>query len=701
MSGKITKTLFIVILLVLAALLSVRYISYVTEVTTREITDKAISIARASETGFRNEVKAGLHDAQYDQTSGTLKFEQLSLSLAALADVSGDIHCAYIYSIQDNQVFVLADSGLSADAAHLRLSNSRNDEQFIKPIQTGNVHLTEPHSDSMGTWISVLVPMKAFGSETPYAVFAVDYPISLWRSHTAIRIAQAGIVILFLVIVTGALWIAIRRNITLKEQTSERMKIEEELKERERSNAMLLSNLPGMAYRCKFDRNWTMLFVSDGCFELTGYKPEQLLFNRDISFNDLINKEYQDVLWDIWVRTLSERLGFKQEYALTTATGEVKWVFEQGRGVYDENGEVLAIEGIIIDISEQKKREEEILYLSHHDMLTGLYNRSYFENALKIMDKEEMLPLSTFIADIDGIKFINDAFGQTAGDRAIKSVGTRLSKFARDTDVLARIGGDEFCILLPDTSYEEAEKIMKQIEAAFEAAQRSEKDIHVNISLGHATKENAAEDINKVLKLAEDNMRRNKLLQNRSSHSALLASMKATLFEKSQETEAHAQRLIELSRAIGTRMNLSEQQLKELELLSTLHDIGKIGISDVILKKPGKLTKEEWAEMKRHPEIGYRIAMSSPELNSLAEYILSHHERWDGTGYPQGLWGEEIPLLARILSIADAFDAMTEDRSYRRAMTREAAAAEIIRCSGSQFDPQIALLFIEEVLLLK
>ena len=166
------------------------------------------------------------------------------------------------------------------------------------------------------------------------------------------------------------------------------------------------------------------------------------------------------------------------------------------------------------------------------------------------------------------------------------------------------------------------------------------------------------------------------------------------MYARSYETEEHAERLIKLSRRIGDQMDLSEKNLVDLELLSILHDIGKIGIDDRILNKPGPLTHEEWAAMKKHPEIGYRIAMSASEFQSVAELILCHHERWDGKGYPQGLKGEEIPLQSRIIAIADAYDAMTEDRVYHKGITHEEALEEIKAKAGTQFDPVIAELFI-------
>ena len=487
------------------------------------------------------------------------------------------------------------------------------------------------------------------------------------------------------------------RHICIVEDISERIQAEDNLLESERSNAVLLSNLPGMAYRSNYDRDWTMLFVSEGCFKLTGYPPESLLNNTEITFNALISPDYQEVLWDIWVRVLSERTVFREEYLITTATGEVKWVLEQGQGVYDENGEVIAIEGLIIDISDQKKREDEIRFLNYHDVLTGLYNRRFFEEEKQRIDQESQLPLTIIIGDINGLKLINDALGHEEGDKLIVTMAKMLVSCCREEDVLARTGGDEFSILLPKTSSKDANVIMKKIGVLCEEYKKKtvNEAYHMSISLGCATKTNAEEPLCNIMKDAEDSMYRHKMLQNKSLHSSIISSMETTLFEKSQETEEHAQRLINLSKLIGLRMNLVDKQLNELELLSTLHDIGKIGINDSILNKPDKLTSEEWVKMKKHPEIGYRIAMSSPELAPIAEYILCHHERWDGKGYPQGLKCEEIPLLSRIIAVADSYDAMTEDRLYRKAMSKEDAIDEIKNNAGTQFDPIIAVIFLE------
>ena len=367
---------------------------------------------------------------------------------------------------------------------------------------------------------------------------------------------------------------------------------------------------------------------------------------------------------------------------------------------FDKQGKLLGLIGVSRDVTERKKKEKEIIYLTYHDALTGLYNRTFFDEKVMQQDVQQQLPLSVIMGDINGLKLINDAFGHSEGDKLLSEVAKILVSCARPEDVVARIGGDEFCILLPHTDIKIAQAIVESIKNACEQyVNRTDREAYyTSISLGYATKCYSEESFDKVMKSAEEFMYRRKLLEYQSIRSSIMSSIKTTMYEKSHETEEHTERLADLSKKLGLILGLSDKEMVELELLSMLHDIGKIGVDDSILTKFDTLTDAEWREMKKHPEIGYRIAMAAPELKHIAEYILCHHERWDGKGYPQGLTGEEIPVLSRIIAVVDSYDAMTHDRAYRKAISAEDAKTEILNNAGTQFDPKIAKVFVDKIL---
>ena len=360
------------------------------------------------------------------------------------------------------------------------------------------------------------------------------------------------------------------------------------------------------------------------------------------------------------------------------------------------------INGILInfhDVTERKAREDRIRYLFERDSLTGLYNRQLMDQKIQSLDTAAHLPITVLYGDLNGLKFINDAFGHTAGDQLLIAISRILQNVCRFEDLLFRIGGDEFLMILPKTKQDEALRMVTDIYSKCETYNQAldKSSYFLSISLGLHTKTSILESISETIKHAEDGMYKRKILEDKSIHNSILISMLKVLFEKSQETEEHAVRLVNLSRKIGLAMGLSENQLNDLELVAKLHDIGKIGIDKRILEKIEPLSPEDWAELKKHPEIGYRIAKSSPEIASIADLIHTHHERYDGTGYPMQLKGTDIPLLSRIIAVVDSFDAMTEDRVYRKRIPLEAAVSEITKNSGSQYDPKIVAVFLNVI----
>ncbi len=350
------------------------------------------------------------------------------------------------------------------------------------------------------------------------------------------------------------------------------------------------------------------------------------------------------------------------------------------------------------EIREQHKRDREMLeFLSLHDQLTGLYNRIYFENELKRLEGSREYPILLVTADLNGLKLINETMGQGEGDRLLKLCAELLKKVLRNGDVLARVGGDEFIAIMPRSTDRSGEGTVEQIREEIDKYNLEYEDYPISLALGYAICYDQLESLEEVLIRANKKLYVDKQDRSESARNQVVQALLAALSERDYIANGHADRLDELCLKMGEAVGLDRHRLTALSLVAQVHDLGKVGIPDNILFKKGRLTDEEWVIMRQHPEKGYRIAQTSPELMQVADLILRHHEKWDGSGYPLGLKEEEIPLECRILSIVDAFDAMTNDRPYRRAFTREEAFEELKRNAGSQFDPKLVELFFEIV----
>lgn len=364
--------------------------------------------------------------------------------------------------------------------------------------------------------------------------------------------------------------------------------------------------------------------------------------------------------------------------------------------IISSDGKVIGLTCFVLNITALKQAEERNIFLSYHDELTGLYNRRFYEEALEQIDIESNYPISIIMADVNGLKFTNDVFGHIAGDKLIKAFAEVLKKECREEDIVARIGGDEFDILLPKTSSIQLKKIINRIQESV-SNKTLEKGI-LSVSFGFATKYTADELLEEVCNKADDSMYSQKLLDRDIFEINLIKHLDSILYDKNLVEHSHGKEVSSLCKRLGIALALNPNEVDQLELAGLLHDIGKVAIDYKILLKPDNLNEHEWNEVKRHSEIGYKILNYLNKYKNIAECVLYHHERIDGKGYPKGLKGTEIPLFSKIIHIADAYHSMTCNSAYRHTLNIEDAVKELKINAGTQFDAYIARVFVKKVL---
>ncbi len=346
-------------------------------------------------------------------------------------------------------------------------------------------------------------------------------------------------------------------------------------------------------------------------------------------------------------------------------------------------------------VTELHKKMNEIEYLLNNDPITEFGNRRSFEISLSKYINEKAFPISLISCDINGLKIINDSFGQYEGDKLLVKFANVLKRISLENCFIARTGGDEFAVILPNTEENVAKDVVEKL--SVDVSKESIHGIELSVAFGLSTMNSEYESIMDVIKRAEDAMYQHKIYESSSRKDNTIEIINKTLQAKNPREQLHSNRVGELCEKMAKALEMSKIEQNKLKTAGLVHDIGKIGISEELLNKPGKLTDEEYKLICKHPEIGYRILESSGDMKEISEFALSHHEKWDGTGYPRGIKEFQIPLEARIIAIADTYDAMTSDRSYRKGLPKEVAIEELIRCKGTQFEPYLVDIFIEKV----
>lgn len=599
---------------------------------------------------------------------------------------------------------------------------------------------------------------------------------------------------------------------------------EEALRESEMSLSVLLSNLPGVAYRSLNDEDWTMTFLSEGCLELTGYTPEELIYG-EITYYDLILPEDREHVYAQWEIDVAAGLRSNDEYRIRTRSGEIKWIWEQSIPVLAEDGPSVFSEGFIQDISKTKKaedalkaseeqfkaifeeaplgigifsnvtgkaiklnpkfteihkremdelmnldwvtyshpedilenqkllrqmmsgestgfsmdkriirgdgatiwvnmvitpyhvnseeschlcmmeditfskiKEQEIEYLSYHDSLTGLYNRRLFEEEMRRISISRKLPVSIIMGDVNGLKMINDSFGHKAGDRLLQEAAMLLRENCREEDFVARIGGDEFIIILEGADQELTEQICGRIYKAFKnyTLRPDKRTFYLSISLGHATKTIPEQTMDQLMKEADEKQYQKKHQMKKRVHQEILAAIKSEL-ELNRGLSLDSRReLFQLVAELGTRLHLSPVRRNNLQMLLEICDIGRLTLPVSLRKKPvWDMTPEEYQKYAKHAETGYRIVQGAQETKKIAGDLMAHHENWDGTGYPNGLKGREIPLLARIARAVDLYFEITRGEPPEGPADLEGILHHLESASGSLLDPEISSAFVQ------
>lgn len=598
--------------------------------------------------------------------------EAVNLIDSGQYNYAGLLKLPAMYSIRDSRFPNIALQGLILNQNHYSMAVLKGNETLLQTLNGGLQLLkaTGEYDVIYDKWLGIY-------EEVTLQTIFFDY---LWFF----------IILITLFVFFFALTLILRKLVSIKTRQLKEINFDlqgrtESLIISEKKNEAILSALPDLVF----------VFDKKGVFLDYRYNNGKRLLLREESF---VDKRIEDI-FPLNVADLA-----KENILRAFQTGELQ-IFEydleinsseesyECRIVKTSETEVIAI---IRNITSAKIYREKIEYLSYHDGLTSLYNRRFFEEELSRLDKDRNLPLCIIMVDLNGLKLINDSFGHLVGDEMLIKVAYALKRACRSDEIIARIGGDEFVILVPGMGEDQVSNLIDRIESKL--AEERVGDIELSVSLGWSIKFDNTESVQDIFRKAESMMYKKKLYESPKIRNQIINAIIQSLHEKSKREASHAERVSRLSSELAKALKLSDSEIEAIRILGMFHDVGKITIDEGIINKTDILSIEEFEEIKRHSETGYRILSSTGEFSGIADDVLYHHERWDGTGYPRGLQKDEIPVQARIIAIVEAYDAMVGERSYKRPKSKDDAIKELEKNAGTQFDPELVRMFIDKVL---
>lgn len=468
----------------------------------------------------------------------------------------------------------------------------------------------------------------------------------------------------------------------------------EDLKSSEAQLRLLLDSAAEGIYGVDSDHKCT--FCNASCVRMLGYTSSDELVGKNIH-TQIHYKKIDGADYESCECVIEDAI---QKGKKVHCSNEVFWRADGTPFFVEYHAYPQVIDGKIIgavvtftDITERKKREEEINYLSYHDVLTGLLNRRGYEKEVAKIDTEENLPISVFFADVNGLKMTNDIFGHAKGDELILKTAQTLSSFCNTNDIIARVGGDEFVIIMKNTDKAASDEVVSKVKAAFAKARVAA--IKCSVSIGADTKTEADQSLEVTMLNAEKIMYQDKTLNRKTVNKDTINTIIDALHGKRSNEKRHSEQVEILCGRVGEALGMPKPEITRLKQAGYMHDIGKVVLEDNILGK-AQLNDEEREKMRQHSIVGYRILNLFDETLDLADGVYSHHEHWDGSGYPKGLKGAAIPIISRIISITETYERIFEREKPKGIdIAKQFAINEIKKGAGTAFDPEIADIFIK------